>query len=113
MASPGGTLVVVPSNHLVALRDVTGKQTLPREAEQIDEFEPPVSENENPDWVRQGQEAVAVISRRESYEFDYQPDPVIDWEGQTLSSQDGSVRAAFRRVVDGNDTLKQDLQRCQ
>ena len=57
MALPGGTLVDVPINHLVALRHVTGKQTCPRE--------PPVGDDDLRNWVRQGQEAAAVIFGRE------------------------------------------------
>ena len=44
MVSPDGTLFDVHIHLLVALRDVTGKQTYPREAGQIDQFELPVSD---------------------------------------------------------------------
>ena len=95
----------MPVNHLVALRDVTGEQTYLREAEHIDQFELPVSENEIRDWAGQEQEAVAVIAQRESLpEFLYQPDSGFDWEGPTLSLQDGFVRAAFRRLVGKNQS---------
>ena len=53
-------LTDVPVNHLVALRDVTGKQTYPREAEQIDQFELPVCDEDFCNWLRQGPEAAAV-----------------------------------------------------
>ena len=53
--SPDGTLMDVDVNHLVALRNVTGKQTYPREAEQIDHFELPVSGEDFRNWVHQGQ----------------------------------------------------------
>ena len=53
-------LTDVPVNHLVALRDVTGKQTNPREAEQIDQFELPVCDEDFCNWLRQGPEAAAV-----------------------------------------------------
>ena len=66
VASHDGTLIDVPFNHLVALRDVTGKQSSPREAQQVDQFELPVSGDDLRNWVRQGQEAAIVISSREN-----------------------------------------------
>ena len=78
MASPDGTLIDVPFNHLVALRDVTGKQSY----QQIDQFELPVSDHDLRNWVRQGQEAAAVITSRGNLpESIYQPDSGFDWEG--------------------------------
>ena len=53
-------------NFLVALLDVDGKQTYTKEAEQIDQFELPVSDEDLRNWVRQGRDAVSVISTRES-----------------------------------------------
>ena len=44
--SGDGTLIDVPTNHLVALRDVTGKQTNPREVELIDQLELPVRDED-------------------------------------------------------------------
>ena len=61
MVSPDGTLIDVHINLLAAPRDVTGTQTYPREAEQIDQFELLVSDEDIRNWVRQGQEAAAVI----------------------------------------------------
>ena len=99
-ASSDGTLADVPIKHLVALRDVTRKQTYPTETEQIDQFEVPVSDDDLRNRVRQGQEAAAAISSHENLpESMYHPDSGFDWEGQTLSLQDGFVRAAFRRIV--------------
>ena len=103
MASPGGALVDVLTNHLVALRDVTGRQTYPMEAEQIDQFELPVRGCDLRNWERQGQEAAAVISSRDNL-----PESGCDWEGRTLSLQDGVVRAAFPRIV-GKTTLVQSF----
>ena len=37
-----------------------------REAEQIEQFELPVTDDELSNWVRQGQKAAAVISSRET-----------------------------------------------
>ena len=48
MASPDGTLVDV----LLALRDVIGTQTYPREVEQNDQFELPVSDDDLRNLVR-------------------------------------------------------------
>ena len=74
------------SNHLVALRDVTGKQTYPREAQQNDQFELPVSDEDFRNLVRQGQEAAAVISSRENLlQSNYKLESGFDWEGQTSS----------------------------
>ena len=92
LASPDGTLVYVPIDHLVARRDVTGKQTYPREAQQIGQYELPVSDDDLRNWVRQGQ---VISSREDLYESICQPDSGFDWEGQSLLLQDASVRAAF------------------
>ena len=62
MGSPDGTLFDVPFNHLVALRDVTEKQSHPREAQHTDQFELPDIDDDLLNWVRQGQEAV-IFSR--------------------------------------------------
>ena len=50
----------------------------------MDQSELPVSDGDLRSWVRQGQEA-ALDSR-------------FDWEGHTLSLQDGFMRSAFRRI---------------
>ena len=63
MAWVHGTLVEVPFNNLVALRDVTGEQSYPGEAQQIYQFQLLVSDDDLRSWVRQGQEAAAVIAR--------------------------------------------------
>ena len=52
MVSPDGTLIDVPTTHLVALRDVTANQTYPREVEQIDQFELPVSDEDFRNYKR-------------------------------------------------------------
>ena len=93
MVSPDGTLIDAHINHLLALRDVTGKQTYPREAEQIDQFELPVSDEDFRNWVRR---------RSSSCRGEIFPNKLgsgFDWEGQTLSLQDGFMRSAFRRIV--------------
>ena len=88
----------MPFNHLVALRDVTGKQSYLREAQQIDQFELPVMTTSVTGCVRD--EDAAVISSRENLLGSiYQPDSGFDWDGQSLSLQHGFVRAACRRIV--------------
>ena len=55
-----------------------GKQSYPREGEQFDQFELPVSREEFT-WKRQGLEAVAVMSSRETLPvFAYNPDSGLD-----------------------------------
>ena len=94
--SPDGTLIDVPFNFVVALRDVSGKQSYPREAQQIDRFELPVSDDHLRDWVRQGQEAAAAIPSRENLlESIHQPDSRFDWEVTLCSLTDGSDVCRF------------------
>ena len=85
MASPDGTLIDVPVNNLVALRDVAGRQSYPRVAQQIDQFDLPLGDDDLRNWVRQGQEAAAVISSRENLPEYHLP----------ASLQDGCVRPVF------------------
>ena len=100
MDHPSRPMVLdVPFNHLVALRDVTWKQSYPREAQQIDQFELPVSDDDLRNWVRQGREAALISSRENLRESIYQPDSGFDWLGQTLTLRDGFGRAAFGRIV--------------
>ena len=75
MASTDDTLVDVPLNHLEALRDVTGKQTDPTEAQQIDQLELPISDDDLHNWVRHGQEAAVISSRENLPESIYRPAP--------------------------------------
>ena len=59
--------VDVPINHLVVLRDVTGKQTYPRRQKQLtsSSFQSVVKDDFR-NWVPQGQEAAAVVSSPEN-----------------------------------------------
>ena len=79
-------VLLLTFNHLVALRDVTGKQTYPREAQQIDQFLLPISDDDLRKRVREGQEAAAVISSRENLpEYTRQHEfRIWHWEGRTL-----------------------------
>ena len=99
MGSPDGSLIDVHIILFGAMRDVAGKQTHPREAEQIDQFELPVSD-EDRNWVRPGHEARAVISNRQNLPQSIcKPGSGFDWEGQTLSLRDGFVRSAVRQTL--------------
>ena len=99
MVSFDNTLMSVHINLLVTFRDVTGMQSHPRETEQIEQFELPVSDEDLRNWVRQGQEADAVISNREHHpESIYKSESGFDWERQTLLLQDGFMRSAFRGI---------------
>ena len=81
MTSRDGALVDGLCSHLVALRDIIGKQTYPREAQQFDQFELAVSDDDFRDWVRQGQQAAVVISSRENLLASiFQPDSGFYWE---------------------------------
>ena len=96
-----GSLIVVHINLLAALRDVTGKQTCPREAEQIDQYELLVSDEDLRNWVRWSQEAAAVISSRENLpESIYKLESGFGWEGPTLLLRDRIMRSAFRRIAE-------------
>ena len=95
VVSSAGILAGVRINFSVALLDVAGKQTCPREAGQIDQFERPVSGEEFRNWVRQGRDTAAVISNLDSLlGSGCKPDSGIDWEGRTC----GSYFVAARRV---------------
>ena len=77
-----------------------GLWSRPEVAEQIDQFELPVSDEDLPDWVRQGREAAAVMSNRENLpESIYKPESGFDREGHTLLQQDFFLRSAFLRIV--------------
>ena len=98
MVSPDGTLMDVRVHHLVALLDVTGKQTFPRVAEQIDQSELPVSDGEFLTYF------AALISSRENLpESNYKPD-----SGFRLGGPDFVISRWFHALRFSPDRGKND-----